>query len=68
MNITVSPITLITWEQRYGWPKPVRTEGGHHRFTAQQVAQLRAVDQLRRSMKISEAIALLRSRLSNSLS
>jgi len=35
--------TLRTWERRYGFPRPARTEGGHRLFSAQTVEHLRLI-------------------------
>ena len=35
--------TLRSWERRYGFPQPTRTEGGHRRYGEPQLEQLRRV-------------------------
>lgn len=35
--------TLRTWERRYGFPRPERTESGHRRYPASSVGRLRLV-------------------------
>ena len=35
--------TLRSWERRYGFPQPVRTEGGHRRYSDAHLAQLRRI-------------------------
>ncbi len=39
----VPPDTLRTWERRYGFPKPERTDTGHRRYTQVTVERLRLV-------------------------
>ena len=33
----LNPITIRTWEQRYGLPRPQRTEGGHRQYTQRDI-------------------------------
>jgi uncharacterized protein YjcR len=33
----VSPNTLRSWERRFGYPKPRRTQGGHRQFELVQI-------------------------------
>lgn len=37
----VSPNTLRSWEQRFGYPAPRRTEGGHRQFELTEIEALR---------------------------
>jgi DNA-binding transcriptional MerR regulator len=39
----VPPDTLRTWERRYGFPKPERTDTGHRRYSQETVERLRLV-------------------------
>jgi MerR family transcriptional regulator, light-induced transcriptional regulator len=56
----VSPNTLRSWERRFGYPKPRRTQGGHRQY------DLTELEALRRSLlethNISSAIELARQR------
>lgn len=56
----VSPNTLRSWERRFGYPKPRRTQGGHRQY------DLTELESLRRSLlethNISSAIELARQR------
>src|SRR5688572_19689368 len=36
--------TLRTWERRYGFPRPERTESGHRRYPLEVVERLRLMD------------------------
>lgn len=36
--------TLRTWERRYGFPNPARTDGGHRLYAADVVERLRAIE------------------------
>ena len=38
--LEVSPSTLRSWERRYGFPRPIRTSGGHRRYPAEMVGVL----------------------------
>jgi hypothetical protein len=56
----VSPNTLRSWERRFGYPKPQRTEGGHRQFELAQIESLRqAFDE---THNISSAISIARER------
>ena len=37
----VSPSTLRSWERRFGYPMPQRTEGGHRQFELTEIEALR---------------------------
>src|SRR5215467_10179959 len=39
----VPPDTLRTWERRYGFPKPERTDTGHRRYSQAAVERLQLV-------------------------
>lgn len=43
--------TLRTWERRYGFPSPERTESGHRRYSPQTLERLRLVQ---RAMKLGQ--------------
>lgn len=56
----VSPNTLRSWERRFGYPRPRRTEGGHRQFDLAEVEALRqAFDE---THNISSAISVARER------
>ncbi len=56
----VSPNTLRSWERRYGFPKPKRTEGNHRNYELVELQTLR--DALAQTGNISSAIELARQR------
>ena len=56
----VSPNTLRSWERRFGYPKPRRTQGGHRQFELVQIEALRQA--FAETHNISSAIALARER------
>ncbi len=56
----VSPNTLRSWERRFGYPKPRRTQGGHRQFELTQIEALRQA--FAETHNISSAIALARER------
>jgi DNA-binding transcriptional MerR regulator len=56
----VSPNTLRSWERRYGYPKPKRTEGNHRNYELVELQALR--DALAETGNISSAIELARQR------
>lgn len=58
----VSPNTLRSWERRYGYPTPKRTEGNHRNYELVELQTLR--DALAQTGNISSAIALARQRQS----
>lgn len=45
-RLGVSASTIRLWERRYGLPGPLRSVGGHRRYSAANVEQLRAVRDL----------------------
>jgi MerR family transcriptional regulator, light-induced transcriptional regulator len=56
----VSPNTLRSWERRFGYPMPQRTEGGHRQFELTEIEALRqAFDE---THNISSAISIARER------
>ena len=56
----VSPNTLRSWERRFGYPKPRRTQGGHRQF---ELAELEALRQaFAETHNISSAITVARER------
>lgn len=56
----VSPNTLRSWESRFGYPTPRRTEGGHRQF---ELAEIEALKQAFAEIgDISSAIAVVRER------
>ena len=56
----VSPNTLRSWERRYGFPRPRRSEGGHRQYALNEIESLRAT--LAETHNVSSAIALARQR------
>jgi methanogenic corrinoid protein MtbC1 len=57
----LSPLLIRAWERRYSFPIPVRTAGGHRRYTATQAEVLRRAAALTRSgFRAAEAIARAR--------
>jgi hypothetical protein len=56
----VSPNTLRSWERRFGYPMPRRTEGGHRQFDLGEIEALRqAFDE---THNISSAVSIARER------
>ena len=56
----VSPNTLRSWERRFGYPKPRRTQGGHRQYDLAELESLRRA--LLETHNISSAIELSRQR------
>jgi DNA-binding transcriptional MerR regulator len=56
----VSPNTLRSWESRFGYPAPRRTEGGHRQFDLAEVEALRQA--FAETRDISSAISVARER------
>jgi DNA-binding transcriptional MerR regulator len=56
----VSPNTLRSWERRFGFPKPRRTQGGHRQFDLAELEALRQA--FAETHNISSAVALARER------
>ena len=42
-SIGVPAPTIRSWERRYGWPEPTRTQGGHRRYSQAEVRGLQAI-------------------------
>lgn len=60
LTIGVSVATIRSWEDRYGWPCPERTEGSHRRYRRSDLPLFQAVAKLRRRMTTAEALQQLR--------
>ncbi len=56
----VSPNTLRSWESRFGYPAPARTEGGHRQFDLAEIEALRQA--YTETHDIASAIAVVRER------
>jgi DNA-binding transcriptional MerR regulator len=56
----VSPNTLRSWERRFGYPKPRRTQGGHRQYDLTELESLRRA--LQETHNISSAIEVARQR------
>jgi DNA-binding transcriptional MerR regulator len=56
----VSPNTLRSWETRFGYPAPTRTEGGHRQFELSEIEALKQA--LADTGDISSAISIARER------
>ena len=56
----VSPSTLRSWERRFGYPMPQRTEGGHRQFALGEIEALK--QSLAETRDISSAISIVRER------
>jgi DNA-binding transcriptional MerR regulator len=56
----VSPNTLRSWERRFGYPTPRRTEGGHRQFDLAEIEALRQA--FAETHDISSAISVARER------
>jgi len=53
--------TLRSWERRYGVPAPVRTGGGHRRYSMNEVDQVRTLrDEVSRGLPAREAAGVVR--------
>ncbi len=52
--------TIRSWERRYGFPAPSRTDGRHRRYTAREIEQLRDLrDLITRGHSAGDAVARL---------
>jgi DNA-binding transcriptional MerR regulator len=52
--------TIRSWERRYGFPSPSRTDGRHRRYTVREIEQLRDLrDLITRGHSAREAVARL---------
>ena len=56
----VSPNTLRSWERRFGFPAPQRTQGGHRQFEIGEIEALRSA--FEETHNISSAISMARER------
>jgi DNA-binding transcriptional MerR regulator len=56
----VSPNTLRSWERRFGYPTPRRTQGGHRQFELTEIEALRQA--FAETQNISSAISIARER------
>jgi DNA-binding transcriptional MerR regulator len=63
----VPPDTLRSWERRYGFPTPVRTDTNRRLYSERDIVAVGWLrDQTERGQGISEAITMLRSRMPDS--
>ncbi|MDX6640109.1 MAG: MerR family transcriptional regulator, light-induced transcriptional regulator [Solirubrobacteraceae bacterium] len=58
--IGVSPSTLRSWERRFGFPQPRRSEGGHRQFDLAEIEALRTA--FEETQNVSSAISIARER------
>jgi DNA-binding transcriptional MerR regulator len=56
----VSPNTLRSWERRFGFPRPRRTQGGHRQFDLTEIEALRQA--FAETHNISSAVSIARQR------
>jgi hypothetical protein len=56
----VSPNTLRSWERRFGFPSPRRTQGGHRQFDLVEIEALRTA--FEETHNVSSAISIARER------
>src|SRR5689334_4418100 len=56
--LNVSPNTLLTWERKFGFPRPVRSPGRHRAYAYAEVMALRGA--LRRGLSITSAVSAVR--------
>jgi DNA-binding transcriptional MerR regulator len=56
----VSPNTLRSWERRFGYPRPQRTQGGHRQFELSEIEALRQA--FSETHNISSAISIAQQR------
>lgn len=56
----VSPNTLRSWERRFGFPSPRRTQGGHRQFDLSEIEALRQA--FAETHNVSSAISIARQR------
>jgi DNA-binding transcriptional MerR regulator len=56
----VSPNTLRSWERRHGFPRPLRSPGGHRQYALSEIESLRLA--LAETQNVSSAISLARER------
>jgi DNA-binding transcriptional MerR regulator len=54
--------TIRSWERRYGFPVPARTQGRHRRYSMEEVDQLRKLrDEITRGLPARDAVAIVQS-------
>jgi MerR family transcriptional regulator, light-induced transcriptional regulator len=59
-SLAIPVPTIRSWERRYGFPSPPRTDGRHRRYTAREIEQLRALrDLITHGHSAREAVARL---------
>jgi DNA-binding transcriptional MerR regulator len=52
--------TIRSWERRYGFPEPARTEGKHRRYSVDEIDQLRKLrDEITRGHSAREAVDIV---------
>ncbi|HUO71094.1 MAG TPA: MerR family DNA-binding transcriptional regulator [Solirubrobacteraceae bacterium] len=56
----ISPNTLRSWERRYGFPQPHRSQGGHRQYALAEIEALKLT--LAETHNVSSAISLARER------
>jgi DNA-binding transcriptional MerR regulator len=56
----VSPSTLRSWERRYGFPRPLRSPGGHRLFSLTEIEAMRIT--LAETHNVSSAVTLAQER------
>ncbi len=56
----VSPNTLRSWERRYGFPRPLRSPGGHRQYALVEIESLRLA--LAETHNVSSAVSLAQER------
>ena len=56
----VSPNTLRSWERRFGYPSPGRTDGGHRQYDLSEIESLKQA--FEETQNVSSAIAIARQR------
>lgn len=56
----VSPNTLRSWERRYGFPRPHRSQGGHRQYALAEIESLRLT--LAETHNVSSAVTLAQER------
>ena len=53
--------TIRSWERRYGFPVPARTDGRHRRYSTDEIDQLRALrDEITRGRPTRDAVEVVR--------
>jgi DNA-binding transcriptional MerR regulator len=59
-SLAIPVPTIRSWERRYGFPSPPRTDGRHRRYTAREIEQLRDLrDLITHGHSAREAVARL---------